>query len=124
MRSAWQTIHDFGWNHKYLGAQIGATMGLHTWGSNLSFHPHVHCIVPGGGVSFQGKWKQAKGKGKFLFPVKALSKVFKRMFMTQLTALLDQQGLDNTCELVQQLYAKDWVVYAKPPFGGRKGLIR
>ena len=50
-QSAWKTLEGFGWNRKYLGGQIGATMVLHTWGSNLSYHPHIHCIVPGGGIN-------------------------------------------------------------------------
>ena len=124
MKTAWMTIEAFGWNHKYLGAQIGATLVLHTWGSNLSFHPHVHCIVPGGGISIGGKWKNAKGNGKFLFPVKALSKKFKGLFLHQLDHFFQAQGLDNTELLTHQINAKDWVVYAKPPFGGNDGLIR
>lgn len=120
MQTAWQTINDFGWNHKYLGAQTGATMVLHTWGSNLSFHPHVHCMVPGGGVTLSGKWKPAKGKRKFLFLVKALSKVFKGLFLGRLGSLFRQLGLDNTQELFRQLHARNWVVYAKPPCGGKK----
>jgi hypothetical protein len=78
---AWETLNDFGWNKKYLGAQIGTTMVLHTWGSNLTYHPHVHCIVPAGGVTLNNKWKNAKGKGKFLFPVNALSIVYKNKFL-------------------------------------------
>jgi len=124
LQVAWQTIDSFGWNHKYLGAQIGATLVLHTWGSNLSFHPHVHCVVPGGGISLKGKWKNAKGNGKFLFPVKALSKKFKGQFLDQLDKFFDHQGLDNTDPLTAQIKAKEWVVYAKPPFGAKQGLIR
>ena len=124
MRCAWQTILDFGWNNKYLGAQTGAIIVLHTWGSNMSFHPHVHCIVPGGGVSISGKWKTAKAKGKFLFPVKAMSIVFKAKFMDGLYELLDEMGLDNTGKLFQQLVSKKWVVYAKSPFGGKEGLVK
>lgn len=122
--AAQQCLNQFGWNPKYLGAQIGAIAVLHTWGSNLSFHPHLHLIVPGGGLSVQNKWKQAKGKGKFLFPVKAMSKVFKAIFLKQLKAFCALNGLDNTTQLFNDLYKKDWVVYAKPPFGGTDGVIR
>jgi len=69
-RSAWLTIELLGWDHKYLGAQIGATMVLDTWGQNLSLHPHVHCIIPGGGVTYNNKWRDIKSNGKYLFPVK------------------------------------------------------
>jgi hypothetical protein len=95
-----------------------------TWGSNLTFHPHLHCIVPGGGITLKNQWKNAKGKGKFLFPVKALSKVFRGKFVHQLKHFLDYQGMEYTPHLHQQLYAKPWVVYAKPPFGGPGGVIQ
>ncbi len=124
MKTAWNTIQSFGWNHKYLGAQMGTTMVLHTWGSNLSFHPHVHCIVPGGGITIRGKWKNAKGNGKFLFPVHALSKKFKGLFLHQLNHFFELHGLDNTEQLIKQLNTKKWIVYAKQPFGQKEGLIR
>ena len=123
-RCAWRTLDEFGWNQKYLGTQIGTTMVLHTWGSNLSYHPHVHCIVPGGGVTFNNKWKEAKGNGKFLFPVKALSKVFRGKFVNDLKRFLASSGMEYTSELNAQLYAKPWIVYAKRPFGGARGVIK
>jgi hypothetical protein len=116
---AWETLNDFGWNKKYLGAQIGTTMVLHTWGSNLSYHPHVHCIVPAGGVTLNNKWKNANGKGKFLFPVKALSEVYKPKFLKR----LKQLNIHLKDELVNTLFKKDWVVYAKPPFKNVEVLI-
>ena len=91
-QATWQTLHQFGWDSKYLGAQIGATMVLHTWGSNLSFHPHVHCIVPGGGITWDNQWKDAKGKGKFLFPVKALGAVFSREVYGRFEKIHDCSG--------------------------------
>ena len=123
-RISWQTLDEFGWNKKYLGAQIGVTMVLHSWGSNMSFHPHIHCIVPGGGVSLSGKWKAAKGKGKFLFPVKAMSKVYRVKSVEYLKKFLVGKEVDNTESLCKQLYAKPWVVYAKPPFGGPQAVIK
>lgn len=123
-RCAWQTLDSFGWDHKHLGAQIGATMVLHTWGSNLSYHPHLHCIVPGGGVTIRNKWKHVKSKGKYLFPVKALSKVFRGKFIDEFKSFCSDQGLDNIEQLIQSLYKHDWVVYAKPPFGGANGVIK
>ena len=122
--TSWQCFHLFGWNEKYLGAKMGAIAVLHTWGSNMSFHPHIHCIVPSAGLTLKNKWKAAKGYGKFLFPVKALSKVFKAIFLKQLRQFCDLQGLDNTAQLFIQLSKKDGVVYAKPPFGGTNGVIR
>lgn len=123
-RCSWETLNEFGWNKKYLGAQMGATMVLHTFGSNLAFHPHIHCIVPGGGITFSNKWKDAKGKGKFLFPVKALSKVFRGKFVDGLKKLMTAKGMTYSAVLNQQLYANKWVLYCKPPFGGAKGVIK
>ncbi|WP_271394171.1 IS91 family transposase, partial [Aequorivita sinensis] len=82
-KTAWSIIGDFGANPKFLGAKMGMIAILHTWGQNLSLHPHLHCIVPGGGITKSGKWNPTKSKGKpgcrtarYLFPVKAMSKVF------------------------------------------------
>ena len=122
-KTAWQTIQVFAKDPKYLGAKVGMTAILHTWGQNLSLHPHLHCIIPGGGLTPQGKWKSAHPNGKFLFPVKAMSKVFRAKFV----AALRNQAADNQL-LIQpfifkQLFAKNWVVYAKRPFGGPKQVI-
>jgi len=119
-RSAWQTLDGFAWNKKFLGAQMGATIVLHTWGSNLVYHPHVHCIVPGVGITLRNKWKTAKGNGKYLFPVKALSKVFKAKY---LQAILES-GINISSSLTRQVQNKNWVVYAKPAFGNKEVLIR
>ncbi len=111
-RAAWETLDSFGWNHKYLGAQLGATMILHTWGSNLSYHPHLHCIVPGGRVTIKGKWRQAETKGKYLFPAKAMSIVFRGKYIYYLKEFMEVSGmcLDS---LQDQLYTHKWTVYAK-----------
>ena len=122
-QASWATLDSLGWDPKYLGAQMGATMVLHTWGQNISFHPHIHCIVPGGGISYHGKWKEVKSKGKFLFPVKVMSKLFRGKFVSSLKTFLDHQGLSYNAELHKLLYRKDWVVYCKVPFGGAKGAI-
>ncbi len=111
-RSAWETLNAFGWNHKYLGGQIGATMVLHTWGSNLSYHPHIHCIVPGGGVTITGKWKLIKTKGKYLFPVKALSECFRGKYIAHLDKFMSDQGMDLKV-IKKQLYRNKWTVFAK-----------
>ncbi len=75
-KTAWETLKQFSVNPKHLGAEIGMIGVLHTWGQNLSLHPHLHCIIPGGGVAKNGSWKKAKSKGKYLFNVKAMSLVF------------------------------------------------
>ena len=124
MRTAWQVIDGFGWNQRYIGAQTGATIVLHTWGSQMNYHPHVHCIVPGGGIGYTQKWRAAKGKGKYLFPVKAMSKVYRSKVAASIKSLFRSEGLEFGEELRRQMFKKDWVVYAKPPFGGVQGVIR
>ena len=123
-KCAWKTLEQFGWNGKYVGGQIGATMVLHSWGSTMSYHPHLHCIVPGGGIDLKGKWKQAKGKGKFLFPVKALSKVFRGKYVEGLESFMESEGMELPLDFKSKLYKKDWVVYCKPPFGGPKVMVQ
>ena len=120
LRSTWDTLNTFGWNKKYLGAQIGATTVLHTWGSNLSYHPHVHCMVPGGGVTLKNKWKQVKGNGKYLFNAKAMSIVFRAKYIAAIT----KAGILIPQKLKHDLYKKPWVVYAKPSYGNRETLIK
>jgi hypothetical protein len=91
---------------------------LHTWGQNLSLHPHLHCIVPGGGITPSGKWKAVKGKNKFLFPVKAMAKVFRAKFAQ---GLRKQIELEN--DFYKQLFARNWVVYCKQPFYGPSQVV-
>lgn len=116
--SAWDTIRDFAQNPKHLGATTAMTAILHTWGQNLSLHPHIHCLVPSGGMSKAGHWKGAPRTGKMLFPVKAISKVFRGKFIDGLSKL----GYLNET-LKTQLYSKKWVVYAKRPFFGPTQII-
>ncbi len=89
-------------------------MVLHTWGANLSYHPHRHCIVPGGGVTLSKKWKKAKGNGKLIFQVKALSHVFKSKLIKVIKELIITEKLDDTSSLYSSLKNTKWVVYAKP----------
>jgi hypothetical protein len=93
---------------------------LHTWGQTMTLHPHLHCIVPGGGLTKQGKWRGAKSKGKFLFPVKALSKVFRGRYIAALKEALPEE---MTQELISALYKHRWVVYAKRPFSGPSSVV-
>lgn len=109
--TAWSTLRDFASDPKYLGAQSGMIAILHSWGQNLSLHPHLHCILPAGGISKSHKWKPAKGKGKFLFPVKAVSKVFRARMVARLRKESSLRGTDY-----EKLFKTDWVVYAKRPF--------
>lgn len=122
LKCAWDTISQFGQDHKYLGAQMGMVSVLHTWGQNLSLHPHIHCLVPGGGLTKQGKWREMKkSNGKFLFPVKALSTVFKAKFSAGVCALYKNgeikapNGICNFYEWLNIVHHKKWVVFAKTP---------
>ncbi|AZB22989.1 IS91 family transposase [Kaistella haifensis] len=113
--AAWATLNQFGNTE---GIQLGMIAILHTWGQNLSLHPHLHCIVPGGGIDHHGKWKKKVRTDKYLFSVKAMSKVFRAKFV----ALLRTSGVKDS-NLMEKLFAKNWVVYAKRPFGGPKQVI-
>ena len=113
--SVWATLSQFG---RTENMHLGMIAILHTWGQNLSLHPHIHCIVPGGGMDVNGKWKRKIKTDKYLFCVKALSKVFRAKFV----AAMRKENLANQ-KLYDQLFAKNWVVYAKQPFGGPKQVI-
>src|SRR5207248_1673654 len=114
---------------KHLGAAIGVTAVLHTWGQNLDHHPHVHCIVPGGGISPDGdRWVQCRPA--FFLPVRVLSRLFRRLFLEGLEALhaaSELQFFNDLSELqdaaafrahLAPLRKSEWVVYAKRPFAG------
>jgi hypothetical protein len=109
--AAWGCMQDFAKDPKYLDAKTGMVCILHTWGQNLSLHPHLHCIVPSGGLTDSGRWKQGRGKGKFLFPVKAMSVVFKAKY---LAALRSKMKVDQA--LLNAVFKKKWVVFAKESF--------
>lgn len=111
-KTAWQTLQQFADNPKHLGAKMGMIAILHTWGQNLSLHPHLHCIVPGGGITENNKWKSAKNKGKYLFDVKSMSKVFRAKYV----ALLRKSKVAIPQQVYDQLFSKHWVVFAKQPF--------
>ena len=105
-----ETLQELARDKKYLGANIGHTAILHTWGQNLCFHPHIHCIVPSGGLTALGKWQSSRKK--FFLPVRVLSRKFRGKFL----ALLKRQIPDIDQNLLNQCYQKEWVVYCKPPF--------
>lgn len=121
--SSKETIEVFGNDQKHLGAQMGMISVLHTWGQNLSLHPHVHMIIPGGGITPAGYWKNAKSNGEFLFPVRAMSIVYKNKFMEKLKQFLEAENKFLDVSLRRKLYNQNWVVYAKQPFGGPKQVI-
>ncbi len=122
-KTAWYTIKTFAADHKHLGAQTGMTSILHTWSQNLSLHPHLHCIVPAGGITKYGKWKQAKSNGEFLFPVEAMSPVFRARFVHLLRKEAKRKNVSIPQSLFDQLFRKDWVIFAKQPFLGPVQII-
>jgi hypothetical protein len=118
-----ETLITLGNDPKHLGAQMGMVSVLHTWGQNLSLHPHVHMIVPGCGMTPAGYWKQSKSKGKYLFPGEVIRPIYKGKFMEKFKVFLKENDLKMEGVLRQKLYSLDWVVYAKQPFGGPKDVI-
>jgi len=118
-KAAWQTLQQFGANPKHLGGRMGMIAVLHTWGQNLSLHPHLHCIVPGGGLSKSGHWKSAKSEGKYLFDVKAMSPVFSAKYV----ALLRENELKIPQTIYDSVFKKKWVIYARQPFACPQNVI-
>ena len=124
-----QTLLCFAKDNKYLGAMPGIISVLHTWGQQLSFHPHIHCIISGGGIVDDNTWKEAqKNDWCFLFPVKAMGIVYRAKFLQSLQQMIVKgevvlpEGTEAK-QLFNVLYNKDWIVYAKAPFGGPQAVI-
>ncbi len=123
--SAAESLKTLAKDPKYLGASIGFTAVLHTWGSNLSLHPHLHCVVSGGGTDQNGKWKSSKKK--FFIPVRVLSSLFRGKYLSGLRKRFDKLKLDDPDllqEIIDQCYQKDWVVYTKKPMKNPSTVIR
>ncbi len=121
--SSSQTIMKLGHDHKHLGAKMGLISVLHTWGQNLSMHPHMHMIVPGGGIGEDGQWIRAKSNGKYLFDYKIMSSVFKGKFMEKFMNFLLSIDQPIQVPFRRDLYNKKWVVDARQPFLGPAQVI-
>lgn len=129
-----KTLAELSRDHKHLGASIGYICILHTWGSQLNYHPHLHTIVLGGGLDDKNHWKD-KGK-KFFLPVKVMSAVFKKYYLDELKVLREDDKLVYTGkatnlrnsyefkELLNSLYDTDWIVYTKKTFAGAHEVFR
>jgi hypothetical protein len=134
-RAAAETLQQIAADPNHLGAEIGFLAVLHTWGQNLEHHPHVHCAVPGGGLSPDGSRWIACPPGFFL-PVRVLSRVFRGKFLAMLGSAFEQgklsfhgklEVLADASEFQRRLTASaqtEWVVYAKPPFGGPEQVLK
>jgi hypothetical protein len=123
-----QTLLQLSTDPKWLGGKCSITAVLHTWGQQLSFHPHLHCIVSGGGVDANNCWIPAKrSNGKFLFPVAVLQDTYKAKFLAGLRQLIEQQALRLTGidaeKLIKKAGHKKWKVYAKSPFGSVDNVV-
>ena len=124
-----ETLLELGMDKKYLGAEIGFMTILHTWGQNIYFHPHIHCIIPAGGIDKMRKWRNSKKK--FFIPVKVLSRKFRGKFLKymqteKLQFYYSNEYLNddvNYKNLVSKMYEKEWIVYCKPPFKNAKYVI-
>ena len=121
-KAASETLLELAADKKYLGASIGMTSLIHTWGQALQFHPHLHVIVPGGGLNPDGKW--VNSRKKFFIPVKVISKVFRGKFLYYLKradlsfyrAIAYLKDETQFQDFVESLKTVKWVVYCKPPF--------
>ena len=129
-----ETLKTIASDPKHLGAEIGFFAVLHSWGSNLQFHPHLHCVVPGGGLSADGqRWISCRPD--FFLSVRVLSHLFRRLFLQSLQHAFDSgklefftnlQSLCERCafvELLERMKDCDWVVYAKRPFAGPQQVL-
>lgn len=137
-RAASQTLLTLARDPKHLGARIGCLALLHTWGQNLLPHPHLHCVIPGGGLSLHGdndeRWVGCRDG--FFLPVRVLSRMFRGKFLAMLIQAYENNELDFHGQLTELLHPKawegwleplrnkQWVVYAKPPFGGPTQVLK
>ena len=134
-RAASETLLTLGRDPKHLGAQLGCLALLHTWGQNLHVHPHLHCVIPGGGLSPDGK-RWVSCRDGFFLPVRVLSRLFRGKFLAQLQRAFERHELEFHGGLrdlehpkaweswLESLRQKPWVVYAKPPFGGPQQVLK
>jgi hypothetical protein len=133
-RAAWETLRSLASDPKHLGAEVGMVAVLHTWGQTLTHHPHLHCVVPGGGLSPGGEWVRCR-RG-FLLPVRVLSSRFRRVMLAELERAAERGEIawvgqiegfadfEAFGRLVRELRATKWVVYAKCPFGGPEQVLK
>jgi hypothetical protein len=118
----WATLRTFGYSH--YGVETGAICVLHTWGQNLSLHPHIHCIVPATGLTLKGKLKDIGHQGKYLYPVKMLSTVFRGKLLEKLKGQLRKNNqLRQYQHVINECYAKPWVVYSEPSSGNAQQIV-
>ena len=133
-RAAAETLRTIAADAKHLGAEIGFFAVLHTWGQNLLHHPHLHCVVPGGGLSADRR-RWIRCRSKFFLPVRVLSRLFRRLFLKYLDKAFENNTLqfpasmqhlqhpDQFSRYVAPVRKSEWVVYAKRPFAGPQQVL-
>ncbi len=121
--AVWHTLRSFGYTH--YGVESGAVAVLHTWGQNLSLHPHIHCIVPSAGYTLDGRWKNIGPSGNYLYPAYQLSDAFKYRFLDSLKrALKKNNELSLFDDKVQKAYRSKWVVHCEPALASADHVIK
>lgn len=121
--AVWHTLRSFGYSH--FGVETGAVAVLHTWGQNLTLHPHIHCLVPAAGYTLDGKWKNIGHLGQYLYPVHQLSEAFKARFLDSLKRSLRKQNeLSMFYNAVQQAWKTKWVVHCEPSLASAEHVIK
>jgi hypothetical protein len=133
LKTAAETIRLISADPRYLGAESGMIAVLHTWGQTLTHHPHVHCVVPGGGLTSDGRWVGCRPN--FFLPVRVLSRLYRRLFLQHLQAAFDSSKLEFFGDLARlrepaafaqylaALRDVEWIVYAKRPFAGPQQVL-
>jgi len=121
--AVWNTLRAFGYSH--YGVESGVVAVLHTWGQNLSLHPHIHCILPAAGCTLDGKWKKIGHSEKYLYPVHQLSDAFKGRFLDSLKrALRKQNVLLLFDDKIQKAYNTRWVVNCEPSLANAEHVVK
>jgi hypothetical protein len=121
--AVWHTLRSFGYSH--FGAETGAVAVLHTWGQNLSLHPHIHCLVPAAGYTIDGQWKNIGNPGNYLYPVHRLSDAFKARFLDSLKRALRKHNEPALFyNEVQQAYKTKWVVHCEPSMASAEHVVK
>lgn len=122
-RAVWNTLRTFGYTE--FGCETGAVAVLHTWGQNLSLHPHIHCIVPAVGYSLKGKWEHIGKYENYLYCVQQLSDSFKASFLGSLKRSLKKlKRYNGFYTQVQKAYSTNWVVHSKPSMANSEHVVR
>jgi len=120
--AVWRTLHSFGYTH--YGSETGAVAVLHSWGQNLSLHPHIHCIVPAAGYSLKGEWKHIGSNERFLYPNYQLSDAFKGKFLSSIKLKLKKlDAKDCFTDQIEKAYKTKWVVHSQYSMASANNVI-